>query len=378
MNATRTEIKMVDLKGQYLQIKEEIDNAIQKVLNNTSFINGSEVGEFCESLERYLDINHVIPCGNGTDALQLAMMTLNLKSGDEVIVPSHTYVATAEVLPILGLKPVFVDVSPDFFTLDVDKIEKKITAKTVAIIPVHLYGLCADMEPIVEIANENGLFVIEDNAQAIGAEYTFSDGRAKKAGTIGDIGTLSFFPSKNLGCYGDGGAVLFKEEELAKKCRMLANHGQSKKYKHDLIGINSRLDTIQAAILKVKLKYLNDYCNRRRQVAQNYSDGLVNINEIKLPEIPSYSTHVFHQYTIKLRSKELRDNLKNYLADNGIPSVIYYPIPLHQQDAYRVNGEEFPVTEKLSDTVLSLPIHTEMDTSTQDYIIETISKFFKS
>lgn len=371
-------ITMVDLKGQYDKIKSEIDSEIQKVIDSTAFINGPKVNEFSENLSKYLGGVHVVPCANGTDALQIALMALGLESGDEVILPVHTYVATAEVIALLGLKPVFIDVEPDYFNIDLNQIEQKIGPKTKAIVPVHLYGQCADMEPIMGIARKHNLFVVEDTAQAIGASYKLKNGEKNFAGTIGDIGTTSFFPSKNLGCYGDGGALFVKDEELAKKCKMIANHGQSIKYHHDLIGCNSRLDSIQAAILNVKLKYLDEYSKSRQDAAKAYDDLLSDIQEIETPKILKRSTHVFHQYTVKLKTKELRDGLKDYLNENEIPSMIYYPVPLHKQKAYIKNSKEnFPVTEKLSETVLSLPIHTELTFAEQQYICTKIKEFLK-
>jgi len=372
-------IQMVDLKGQYEKIKDEINAGIQEVIDHTAFINGPKVKEFSDHLSNYLGGIHVVPCANGTDALQIALMALDLKPGDEVIVPVHTYVATAEVIALLQLKPIFVDVHPDFFTIDVTQIEKKITSKTKAIVPVHLYGQCADMEEIMRIALKHKLFVIEDTAQAIGAKYTFSDGRELFAGTIGDIGTTSFFPSKNLGCFGDGGAMFVKNSDMANKCTMIANHGQSVKYQHDVVGCNSRLDTIQAAILDVKLKYLDDYCKARQDAASFYNELLKDVSGIHIPQNYNKSTHVYHQYTLILDDSIDRTGLQNYLKENGIPSMIYYPIPLHKQKAYKENskGEQFPVTEKLSNTVLSIPIHTEITKTEQSYIVSTIKEYLK-
>jgi len=372
-------IRMVDLKGQYEKIKQEIDSEIQKVIDTTAFINGPKVKEFANHLSEYLGGTNVVPCANGTDALQIALMALDLQPGDEVIVPVHTYVATAEVIALLQLEPVFVDVDPDYFTLDVSQLESKITHKTKAIVPVHIYGQCTDMEPLMEIAQKHNLYVVEDTAQAIGAQYTFSDGREVFAGTIGHIGTTSFFPSKNLGAFGDGGALLVQNKELAEKCRMIANHGQSVKYHHDIIGCNSRLDTLQAAILDVKLKYLDTYSRARQKAADYYNEKLNTIQGIKTPAILSQSTHVYHQYTMVLDESIDRDKLKEYLKTKGIPSMIYYPVPLHQQKAYDKNNrnESFPVTEKLSKTVLSLPIHTEITTNEQDFIVSSIQNFLR-
>jgi UDP-2-acetamido-2-deoxy-ribo-hexuluronate aminotransferase len=370
------QIKMVDLQTQYLRIKEEIDSAIQEVLTSTAFIQGPQVNLFAESLAEYTGSKHVVPCGNGTDALQIAMMALGYKPGDEIILPVHTYVATAEVIALLGLTPVFVDVDPDTFNIDVNQLESKISKKTVAIVPVHLYGQCANMEGIMQIASKNNLHIIEDVAQALGANYIFSDGSVKKAGTIGTIGTTSFFPSKNLGCYGDGGAIFTDDKTLAEKIKMIANHGQRIKYHHDVIGVNSRLDTLQAAILNVKLKYLNEYAQKRREAAAYYDKALSEISQIKIPARSVKSTHVFHQYTLRV---EKRDALKTYLDQKGIPTMIYYPVPLHLQKAYQRPGYgegAFPETEKLSKTVISLPIHTEMKTDELKFIIDSIKSFY--
>lgn len=368
---------MVDLQGQYLKIKEEIDQAIQDVLTSTAFIQGPQVGEFAKALADYVQSTVVIPCANGTDALQIAMMALGFKPGDEVILPVHTYVATAEVIALLGLTPVFVDVDPRDFNIDVKQVEAKITNKTVAIVPVHLYGQCADMESLLDIASRRKLHIIEDVAQALGADYRFKDGTVKKAGTMGSVGTTSFFPSKNLGCYGDGGAVFTQDRTLGEKIRMIANHGQKIKYHHDVIGVNSRLDTIQAAILNVKLQYLDAYASKRNEVAKHYDEVLRELPFLEVPYRVQNSTHVFHQYTLKIK-QGLRDAFKAYLEANGIPTMIYYPVPLHLQKAYRRDGFDrgaFPVTEKLSEEVVSLPIHTEMDQEQLTYITETIKKF---
>jgi len=371
-------IAMVDLHGQYERIREEINNAIQEVLDTAAFINGPQVKTFARHLAEYNRVEHVIPCGNGTDALQIALMALGLQPGDEVIVPVHTYAATAEVIALLHLEPVFVDCVADRFTIDITRIEEKITPRTKAIVPVHLYGQCADMEPLLEIARRHGLHVVEDTAQAIGATYTFRDGRQRKAGCIGDIGTTSFFPSKNLGGYGDGGALFIRDNRLAERARMIANHGQEIKYHHDLVGCNSRLDTLQAAILDVKLKYLDEYTAARNQAAARYDKGLAPVKGIILPQRAGNSTHVFHQYTIRVENHR-RDELKDYLTKHEIPSMIYYPIPLHLQKAYMKAGQgrgTFPVAEQLSEEVLSLPMHTEMKPEEQDYIIEKIRTFF--
>lgn len=369
---------MVDLQKQYHKIKQEIDTAMQEVLNSTAFIQGPQVQQFAEALAKYNNVEYVIPCANGTDALQIAMMALDLKSGDEIILPVHTYVATAEVIALLGLTPVFTEVNADTFNIDINQVETKITSKTKAIVPVHLYGQCADMEPLLAIANKHSLFVIEDTAQALGAVYTFSDGRKMRAGTMGTIGTTSFFPSKNLGCYGDGGALFTRSKELAEKIKMMANHGQRIKYHHDVIGVNSRLDTLQAAILNVKLKYLNEYEQARNKVASYYDNQLTGISDLEIPKRSINSTHVFHQYTLKIKSGK-RDLLKKYLADKGIPTMIYYPVPLHLQKAYKRPGFEegsFPLTESLSREVISLPIHTEMVEEQQLHIVSCIKDFF--
>lgn len=370
-------IKMVDLQGQYLRIKEEVDAAIQQVLTSTAFIQGPEVNTFARALASYTGAGAVIPCANGTDALQIAMMALDLKPGDEIILPVHTYVATAEVIALLGLTPVFVDVDEKTFNIDVAQVEGKITSRTVAIVPVHLYGQCADMEPLLAIAAKHSLHVIEDVAQALGADYTFRDGTKKKGGTMGIIGTTSFFPSKNLGCYGDGGAIFTNNEALAEKIRMLANHGQRIKYHHDIIGVNSRLDTLQASILNVKLKYLREYEQKRNEVADYYDRALAGLKYVEIPFRSANSTHVFHQYTLKIKGGN-RDAFKAHLEKQGIPTMIYYPVPLHLQQAYRRPGFDegsFPVTEKLSQSVISLPIHTEMTPDQLEYICQTIKNF---
>lgn len=370
-------IRMVDLHGQYLRIRDEVDRAIADVLNSTAFIQGPQVSSFADALGKYVSCPYVVPCANGTDALQIAMMALDLKPGDEIILPVHTYVATAEVIALLGLKPVFVDVDADTFNVDVTAVGRAITANTRAVVPVHLYGQCADMEPLVSLAAKHGLFVIEDTAQALGAVYTFKDGATKHAGTMGTIGTTSFFPSKNLGCYGDGGALFTADAALAEKMKMIANHGQRKKYHHDIVGINSRLDTLQAAILEVKLRSLPEYTKRRNDVAAYYDSRLGAIKDVVIPKRSPHSTHVFHQYTIRV--PERRNELKSHLEAKGIPTMIYYPVPLHLQEAYRNYGSgegSFPVTEELSRTVLSLPVHTEMDEVQLAFICEAITEFF--
>ncbi len=372
------QIQMVDLRSQYLRIKGEIDEAIAGVLTSTAFIQGKDVHEFAKALGDYLKVPFVIPCGNGTDALQIAMMALGFEPGDEVILPVHTYVATAEVLALLRLQPVFVDVDEHTFNIDVAQLESKITPRTVAIVPVHLYGQCADMEPILEIASRHNLAIIEDAAQALSAEYTFRSGTTQHAGTIGTIGVTSFFPSKNLGCYGDGGAIFTHDSDLAEKIRMIANHGQKVKYHHDMVGVNSRLDTMQAAILNVKLKYLDEYTRKRNEVASYYDLQLSGIKGLEIPRRSLNSSHVFHQYTIRVKD-DSRDRLKDYLSEHRIPSMIYYPVPLHLQKAYHrpaFGVGSFPITERLSKTVLSLPVHTEMSQEQLDYITTTTKKFF--
>lgn len=373
-------IVMVDLQKQYQKIKHEIDAAMQEVLSTTAFIQGPQVQQFADALAAYADVEFVIPCANGTDALQIAMMALNYKPGDEIILPVHTYVATAEVIALLGLTPVFTEVDAETFNIDVNQLESKITSKTKAIVPVHLYGQCADMEPLLKIARKYNLHVIEDTAQALGAVYTFSDGRKMRAGTMGTIGTTSFFPSKNLGCYGDGGALFTRNKELAEKIKMMANHGQRIKYHHDVIGVNSRLDTLQASVLNVKLKYLNEYEKARNSAASHYDSELRNIKGLAIPKRSANSTHVFHQYTLKIKDGR-RDLLKKYLEDRGVPTMIYYPVPLHLQKAYMRKGFEegaFPLTESLSNEVISLPIHTEMVEEQQAYIVSCIKEFFNS
>lgn len=371
---------MVDLKSQYEKIREEVNAGIQDCLDNTAFINGPAVKEFQQDFEKYLNVKHVIPCANGTDALQIAMMALDLKAGDEIICPAFTYVATAEVIGLLGLKPVMVDVNENTFDIELEGLEKYLTPNTRAIVPVHLYGQSADMEKILEFAQKHNLLVIEDNAQAIGSDYTFSDGTVKKTGTIGHIGCTSFFPSKNLGCYGDGGALLTNDDELALKIRMIANHGQAKKYYHKVLGCNSRLDTLQAAVLKVKLKHLDEYSAARNKMADYYDENLAGISEIQIPDRMKNSTHVFHQYTLRIKNGK-RDALQQYLGEKNIPSMIYYPLPLYKQEAFQQyvdEGFSLPVTEKLCSEVISLPIHTEFDQNVSDFIISEIKNFFNN
>lgn len=374
----RESIQMVDLKGQYNKIKNEINSAIQNCIEDAVFINGDQVTIFQDKLVNYLGVSHVITCGNGTDALQIAIMALNLQPGDEVILPAFTYVATAEVIALLHLVPVLVDVDEDTFNIKTEGIEAAITPKTKLIVPVHLFGQCADMEEIMIIAKKYNLFVIEDTAQTIGANYTFSDGKIQKAGTIGDIGCTSFFPSKNLGCYGDGGAIYTNNDNLSNRLRMIANHGQSKKYHHDIIGVNSRLDTIQAAVLNQKLNFLDKYSLARQKAADFYDSAFKNIPEIEIPKRNTNSTHVFHQYTLKIKSNK-RDLLKKYLSEKGIPSMIYYPIPLHKQKAYenlvKIKGDLL-VANLLCEQVLSLPMHTELDEKQLSFICNCIISFF--
>ncbi len=373
-------IEMVDLKSQYAKIQAEIDAAVLKTIRDASFINGPEVVTFTKNLSAYLGGAHVIPCANGTDALQVAMMALGLEPGDEVIVPSFTYVATAEVIGLLKLKPVMVDVDPIHFNITKANIEQAIRPKTKAIVPVHLFGQCADMEPILKLAKEKGLYVIEDTAQAIGAVYTFSDGTQKQAGTMGHIGCTSFFPSKNLGCYGDGGAIYTHDPVLAERIKMVANHGQVKKYVHKYIGVNSRLDTIQAAILDIKLKYLDQYSAARRAAADRYDSLLSEIDGLQTPVRAKNSTHVFHQYTMVIANGK-RDALKQHLEAAGIPAMVYYPVPLNEQEAFRTIGAvvgSLNETERLCASVLSLPMHTELTEEQQVFITDTIKSFFKS
>jgi UDP-2-acetamido-2-deoxy-ribo-hexuluronate aminotransferase len=372
-------IEMVDLKGQYAKIQHEIDEAVLHTIRDAAFINGPQVAEFIKNFSAYLNGAFVIPCANGTDALQIAMMALDLDPGDEIIVPSFTYVATAEVIGLLNLKPVMVDVDPVNFNITHEKIQQAITSKTKAIVPVHLFGQCADMELILALAEEHGLFVIEDTAQAIGAVYTFKNGTKKQAGTMGHIGCTSFFPSKNLGCYGDGGAIYTNNPSLAERIKMIANHGQVKKYVHKYIGVNSRLDTIQAAILNIKLKHLDVYSNARKAAADIYDKLLAGVNELITPVRANNSTHVFHQYTIQVKNGK-RDALKMHLDNAGIPSMVYYPVPLNEQEAFKKIGAvvgSLTTTEELCKSVLSLPMHTELTEVQQVFIAEHIQLFFK-
>ncbi len=372
-------VQMVDLMGQYSKIKDQIDKNIINTINSGKLINGPIVKEFSQNLSKFLDVNYVIPCANGTDALQIAFMALELQPGDEVICPAWTYVATAEAAAILGLIPVMCDVDSDTFNITADLIEPLITKKTKAIVPVHLYGQSCDMEPIKNLGKKYDLKIIEDNAQAIGCKYTFNNGKTISTGTIGDIGTTSFYPSKNLGAYGDGGAIFTNNEKLAEKIFLAANHGQNKRYHHKIIGCNSRLDSIQAEILNIKLKYLSEYNSNREEMAKNYNMAFKNIEYLQTPKVIKNSTHVYHQYTLKILNNK-RDQLKEYLSENGIPSMIYYPIPLYKQLAFKkyVSDDFYlPNTENLAKSVISLPIHSEIENSNQDYIIEKILNFYK-
>jgi UDP-2-acetamido-2-deoxy-ribo-hexuluronate aminotransferase len=363
-------INMVDLKRQYIKIKADVDASIQTVIDNTAFINGAPVQQFADELQTYLDVKHVIPCANGTDALQIAMMALGFEPGDEVITPSFTYIATVEVMALLKLTPVFVDVDPKTFCMDVSKVEALITPKTKAIVPVHLYGQTADMEPILALGKKHNLYVLEDDAQAIGGHYTFADGTRKANGTMGQIGCTSFFPSKNLGCYGDGGAMFTNDDAIAKELRMVANHGQSVRYYHDVVGCNSRLDTIQAAVLRIKLKQLDTYCSARRTVADYYNNAFANHENIITPYCNTNSYHVYHQYTLVLESVD-RNVVQEKLQALGIPSMIYYPVPAHKQKmfaSFNVADTVLPVTDWLTPRVISLPIHTEMTQEELTYI----------
>ncbi len=368
---------MVDLKSQYEKIREEVNAGIQEVIDSTSFIKGGKVTDFQFNLETYLNVKHVIPVGNGTDALQIALMALGLKSGDEVITPTFTFIATAEVVALLGLTPVVVDVDFDTFNISIDSLKKAITPKTKAIVPVHLFGQNADMESIMAIAKEHNLFVVEDACQSIGSVYTFSDGRKVQSGCMAEIGCTSFFPSKNLGCFGDGGAIFTNNDELAAQMRAIANHGMVVRYYHDMVGVNSRLDTIQAAVLDVKLKHLDSYCANRLAAADYYDAAFAKTDKLITPTRSSKSTHVFHQYTLKLNGVD-RAGLIKYLAEKGIPAMIYYPVPLHLQKAYqdsRYKAGDFPVAEKLSECVMSLPMHTELTQEQLEYITRSVLEF---
>lgn len=377
-NVMIDKIQMVDLKNQYIAIKNQIDTAVINNIEEANFINGPDVKLFEKKLSNYLNIDYVISCGNGTDALQIALMSLNLNPGDEIICPAFNYVATAEVICLLGLTPVFIGVDSNTFNITAELIEKAITPKTKAIIPVHLYGQCCPMEEIIEVASKYNLFVIEDNAQSLGADYIFTSGDKKKAGTLGHIGCTSFFPSKILGCYGDGGAVFTNDIDLANKIRMISNHGQEKKYYHKILGCNSRLDTIQASILNIKIEKIDNYIESRLRMANYYNAELSNVNQIILPSISKYSTHVFHQYTIKVKNNK-RDNLKKYLEENNISSMIYYPLPIYKQEAFKKyfnQNSVIEIVENLCSDALSLPIHTEQNEKIQKYICDTIKSFF--
>lgn len=368
---------MVDLKTQYDRIKDEIDTAIDDVISSTAFIRGKQVREFEESLEKYLGVNHVIGCGNGTDALQIGLMALDLKPDDEIITADFTFIATVEVIALLGLKPVLVDVDPDTFNLNPELIRKAITPKTRAIIPVHLFGQCADMDEILDIAGEYGLYVIEDAAQATGATCFSRKETSFKAGTMGNIGCTSFFPSKNLACYGDGGAIFTNDGNLAEKMRVISNHGMKTRYHYDYIGVNSRLDTLQAAILQVKLRYLDEFNHARQMTADSYNDAFSEITTITVPVKAAYTSHIYHQYTIKLKDTD-RNQMQDYLKSKDIPSMIYYPVPLHRQKAFGYLGYhdyQFPVSEELCQNVLSLPVHTEMEKEQLQYIIHHVKEF---
>jgi len=381
-------IQMVDLNGQYQEIKEQVNTAIANIMETTAFINGPEVHSFQRELENYLGVKHVIPCANGTDALQIAMMGLGLNPGDEVITADFTFAATVEVIALLQLTPVLVDVYPDTFNIDIKAIERAITPKTRAIVPVHLFGQCAPMEAILALAKEHGLYVIEDNAQAIGADYTFKDGSKKKAGTLADVGCTSFFPSKNLGCYGDGGAIFTNDDELAHTLRGIVNHGMYERYHHDVVGVNSRLDSIQAAVLRAKLPKLDAYCDRRREAARKYSKAFTGQKNIIVPIMvngcegicDTCDCHVFHQYTLRITNGK-RDALVKYLGEKGIPCGVYYPIPLHKQKAYadtRYKEGDFPVTNQLVNEVISLPMHTELEDEQIDFIVTNVLDFINA
>jgi len=374
-------IPMVDLVGQYQKIKEEIDTAMQEVVDSAYFVGGPAVKKFQHNLQEYLGVKHVIACANGTDALTIAMMAAELKPGDEVITANFTFVATAEAIAMLNLTPVLVDVEPGTFNIDIKAIEQAITPRTKAIVPVHLFGQSADMEPIMILAEKHNLMVIEDTAQAIGADYTFSDGHSEKAGSIGHMGCTSFFPSKNLGCFGDGGALFTNDDQLAAMITKVVNHGMEKRYYHDTIGVNSRLDTLQAAVLDIKLKYLDSYNDARRAAADYYDNAFKDVDGLTTPERAGNSTHVFHQYTLKLDDHLDHFEMQDFLKEGGIPGMIYYPVPLHMQKAYidpRYKEGDFPVTEKLCSNVISLPMHTEHSEETLKYITDKVIEFIQS
>ncbi|MCL1668749.1 DegT/DnrJ/EryC1/StrS family aminotransferase [Elizabethkingia ursingii] len=371
-------IQMVDLQGQYQKIKNEADAAVLKVMESAAFINGPEVKEFTTELQNYLDVKHVIPCANGTDALQIALMALDLQEGDEVITADFTFAATVEVIHLLKLKSVLVDVDYNTFTIDIEKLKAAITPKTKAIIPVHIFGQCSNMEEILKVAKEHNLYVIEDNAQAIGADYTFSDGTKKKSGTMGTLGTTSFFPSKNLGCYGDGGAIFTNDDELEYKIRGIVNHGMYRRYYHDEVGVNSRLDSVQAAVLRIKLRLLDEYAKARNEAAAYYDNAFANHPDILVPERATDSTHVFHQYTLRILNGK-RNELQEFLTSKEIPAMIYYPVALRKQKAYfqESNDADFVNTDKLLDQVISLPMHTELDEEQLKYITDAVLEFMK-
>ncbi len=376
--ASMKPIQMVDLVGQYARIKPEVDAAIQRVIESAAFINGPEVKAFEQELATYLGAKHVIGCANGTDALQIAMMALDLKPGDEVITPSFTFVATVEVVALLGIVPVFADVLPDSFNLDPEDVRRKITPRTKAIVPVHLFGQTADMDAIMAIAREHDLYVIEDNCQAVGSDHRSAVGTTRKSGTIGHIGTTSFFPSKNLGCYGDGGALFTNDDALAKKLRRVCNHGSEVRYYHEVVGVNSRLDSLQAAVLRIKLRHLDAYAEARQRAAATYDAAFAGVPGLTIPARSAFSTHVFHQYTLKVADGR-RDALRKHLEDRGIPAMIYYPVPCHLQNAYkspRFAEGSLPVTERLVHEVLSLPMSTELDNTQLEHITGAVKAFF--
>jgi UDP-2-acetamido-2-deoxy-ribo-hexuluronate aminotransferase len=379
MKTTTPTIHMVDLMGQYAKIQQEVDHDVLEVIRSGAFINGPAVKQFAADLAEYLEVKHVIPCANGTDALQIAMMALDLQPGDEVIVPAFTYVATAEVIALLRLEPVMVDVDPDTFNVTAELIEAAITPRTKAIVPVNLFGQSCDMAPILEVAAKHQLWVVEDNAQAIGARYTFPDGTVKATGALGHIGCTSFYPSKNLGAYGDGGALYTNDDELAAKLRMVANHGQVRRYYHDVVGVNSRLDSIQAAILGIKLRHLDTYNGARQAAAAYYDSVFHDFAPLRIPMRQSNSTHVFHQYTLRVTDGQ-RDALQAYLKERGVPSMIYYPVPLYDQEAFRgtaVNAVDFlPATDQLCKEVISLPMHSELTEETLQYIVDAVKSFW--
>lgn len=380
MSATKLNIQMVDLKAQYEKLQEEIDSAVLEVIRSCAYINGPQVKAFQAHMEDYLDVKRVIPCANGTDALQIALMATDMQAGAEVIVPAFTYVSTAEVIALLGFRPVMVDVDPDTFNVTADIIEAALSPKTKGIVPVNLFGQSCDMEPIMQIAEKHGLWVIEDNAQAIGADYTFSDGHSQKTGTIGHIGCTSFYPSKNLGAYGDGGAIYTNDEELGEKLRKIANHGQTKRYYHGLVGVNSRLDSVQAAILDIKLAHLDEFAAGRRRAANYYDEAFAEVAALKTPVRHPNSSHVFHQYTLQVMDGK-RDELQAYLKEKGIPNMIYYPVPLYKQEAYQEamanDFDELPVTEALCQRVISLPMHPDLDEESLAHISNHVKQFFQ-